>query len=161
MFYMGVVDGGLDRRGRFSGHNDYVINADLGKLGIQEGLFLKVRAEHRYGNSMAGTTGALLPANIVADLPTADSDEVYLTDVLFTQMLSERFGVFAGKLDTFDGDMNAFASGRGKTQFSNVAFVVNPALFRTVPYSTLGAGFVILGDEGTPPLGTDDPTILH
>lgn len=150
MFYMGVVDGGLDREFRFSGHNDYVLNADLGKAGLQEGLFVKVRAEHRFGESLAGATGAILPSNISADLPVADSENLYLTNVLFTQMFSPQFGVFFGKLDTFDGDLNAFAHGRGKTQFSNVGFVVNPALFRTVPYSTLGAGFVILGDEGTP-----------
>ena len=65
-------------------------------------------------------------------------------------MLSPNFGVFFGKLDTFDGDYNPFASGRGKTQFSNAGFVVNPALFRAAPYSTLGAGFLILSDEGVP-----------
>jgi porin len=51
-----------------------------------------------------------------------------------------------GKIDTLDGDANAFAHGRGKTQFSNTGFVVNPALLRTVPYSTLAAGFSILRD---------------
>ena len=76
--------------------------------------------------------------------------DLLLTNVLFTKMLSKQFAVFCGKLDTFDGDSNAFASGRGKTQFSNTAFVVNPIAFRTVPYSTLGCGFSILGEEGTP-----------
>jgi len=66
--------------------------------------------------------------------------------VLFTQAFSESFAVFAGKMDTLDGDMNAFAHGRGKDQFSNMAFVFNPIALRTVPYSTLGAGFVILRD---------------
>jgi porin len=150
MFFMGVVDGGVQREFRFAGHNDYVINMDLGKLGIHEGLFVKLRAEHRYGESLAGATGALLPSAVAADLPTPETENVYLTNVLFTQMLSERFGVFFGKLDTLDGDLNAFAHGRGKTQFSNSAFVASPIALRTVPYATLGAGFVILGDEGTP-----------
>lgn len=77
-------------------------------------------------------------------MPVTDSEDLYLTNVLFTQMLSENFAVFAGKIDTLDGDANAFAHGRGKTQFSNVGFVANPALLRTVPYSTLAAGFSIL-----------------
>ncbi|WP_153558018.1 carbohydrate porin [Roseimaritima sediminicola] len=151
LFYMGVADGGVDREFRFAGHNDYVVNMDMGKLGVQEGLFVKLRAEHRYGEPLGGATGALLPSNVVASLPVLDSEEVYLTNVLFTQMFSEQFGVFFGKLDTFDGDLNAFAHGRGKTQFSNLGFVVNPTLLRTVPYSTLGVGFVVLG-EGAQPL---------
>lgn len=150
MFYMGVVDGGVQREFRFAGHNDYVINMDLGKMGLHEGLFLKLRAEHRYGESPAAATGALLPSAVVSDLPTPETDHVYLTNVLFTQMLSERVGVVFGRFDTLDGDLNAFAHGRGKTQFSNVAFVATPIALRTVPYVTMGAGLVVLGDEGTP-----------
>jgi porin len=66
--------------------------------------------------------------------------------VLFTQALNENLFVFAGKMDTLDGDMNAFAHGRGKTQFSNIAFVFNPIVAMTVPYSTLGTGFSLLRD---------------
>lgn len=149
LFYTGVTSGGVDREFVFAGHNDYVVNLDMGKLAGREGLFVKLRAEHRYGESLVESVGSLLPTAISGELPTADSESVYLTNVLFTQALSESFAVFAGKLDTFDGDMNAFAHGRGKTQFSNVAFVATPIALRTVPYSTLGAGFVIL-DEGEP-----------
>ena len=148
-FSMGVVSGGLDRSGRYAGHGDYIANIDGGKLLGMEGMFIKLRAEHRFGESMSGTTGALLPSNVAASLPAADSDALYLTNVLFTQMFSETFGVFAGKLDTFDGDQNAFASGRGIRQFSNIGLVNTAVALRTVPYSTLGAGFVIL-DKGAP-----------
>jgi len=61
--------------------------------------------------------------------------------------LTDAFSVFAGKMDTLDGDMNAFAHGRGKTQFSNMGFVFNPIVGATVPYSTLGAGFVFHPDD--------------
>ena len=118
-------------------------------MGVQEGLFLKLRAEHRFGQSISGNTGTLLPATIQAQLPSPNSEDIYLTDVLFTQFLSDSIGVFAGKLDTFDGDMNAFASGRGKTQFSNLAFVINPVALRTMPYSTLGCGFVVMNEGET------------
>jgi porin len=77
-------------------------------------------------------------------MPTAGGQETALTNFLITQFLSEKFAVFAGKLDTFDGDMNAFAHGRGKNQFMNVALVGPPVAFRTVPYSTYGAGFTIV-----------------
>lgn len=146
-FYSGVTHGGRQRDFRYGGHGDYVIIADGGKLGIQEGLFIKLRAEHRFGESISSATGALMPATVLPDLPVADSRDLYLTNVLFTQMLSEQFGVFAGKLDTLDGDKNAFAHGRGKTQFSNMAMVANPLILRTVPYSTLGAGFVVVHER--------------
>ena len=149
-FYGGVTSGGLRRTDRYAGHGDYVANVDLGALGVQEGLFLKVRAEHRFGEAFNQDTGALLPAAVLADLPVRDDEDLLLTNVLFTQALSERFAVFFGKLDTLDGDLNAFAHGRGKTQFSNVGFVTNPIALRTVPYSTLGCGFAVLGEEGTP-----------
>ncbi|WP_231742630.1 carbohydrate porin [Polystyrenella longa] len=148
-FYMGVVEGGQEHEFRYSGHGDYLINADFSKMGGPEGLFLKLRAEHRFGQSMSGTTGALLPSNVAADLPVADSEEVYLTNVLFTQMFSENFGVFAGKTDTLDGDMNAFAHGRGIKQFSNMAFVATPIALRSIPYSSLATGFVWL-EQGEP-----------
>ena len=145
-FYYGVASGGLDERSGFAGHGDYVANLDLGKLGVQQGLMLKLRAEHRFGEDINGATGSLLPATISTALPDPFNEDLYLTNVLFTQFLSERFAVFAGKLDTLDGDANAFAHRRGKDQFSNLAFVANPVPLRTIPYSTLGAGFVVLRD---------------
>jgi hypothetical protein len=35
-----------------------------------------------------------------------------MTNVFITQVLSEHFAVFAGKIDTLDGDANAFAHRR-------------------------------------------------
>jgi porin len=145
-FYYGVTSGGLEQDSAFGGHGDYVVNMDMNKLAGREGMFVKLRAEHRFGETINGQTGAFLPATISPALPVADSEDLYLTNVVITQALSENFAVFAGKIDTLDGDANAFAHGRGKTQFSNVAFVVNPALLRTAPYSTLAAGFVVLSD---------------
>ncbi len=143
-FYFGTVAGGRDQTDRYGGHGDYVANFDFGKLGIQEGLFLKVRAEHRFGQSISGDTGALLPATLAPDLPVTDSNNLYVTNFVITQALSESFVVFAGKVDSLDGDMNAFAHGRGIRQFSNIAFVANPIALRTIPYSSLGAGFAYL-----------------
>ncbi|GAB5401887.1 MAG: carbohydrate porin [Aureliella sp.] len=145
-FYFGNTAGGIEREFRYSGHGDYVANFDFGRLGVQEGLFLKVRAEHRFGESLAGATGSFFPANLAADLPVADEASLILSNVLLTQALSESFVLFAGKLDTLDGDLNAYAHGRGIHQFSNMAFVGNPIALRTVPYSTLGAGFAYLLD---------------
>ncbi|MCG6156377.1 carbohydrate porin [Rubinisphaera margarita] len=144
--YQGTAAGGVRQEFDYGGHGDYIANLDLGKLAGQEGLFLKLRAEHRFGMRGGPPDGVILPSAISTSLP-GDTDDLLLTNVLFTQFLSEEFAVSFGKLDTFDSDQNAFASGRGLSQFSNVAMVVNPVAFRTVPYSTLGVTFSYLKDK--------------
>ena len=147
-YYQGVASGGIEQVFKYGGHADYVFNLDVEKLGGMKGGFVKIRAEHNFGETVNGYTGALLPVAINPSLPTTDSRDVYLTDVLFMQFLSEKFGVYFGKMDTLDGDANAFAHGRGKSQFLNTALMINPALLRSVPYSTLGMGAMfLLGPE--------------
>jgi porin len=147
-FFIGNTDGGFDQAFDYAGHGDYCAIADGGKLGVRDGLHLKLRAEHRYGETIVGNVGCFISPTLIADLPVYGSEEVYLTNVLLTQEVTDAFSVFAGKMDTLDGDMNAFAHGRGKTQFSNMGFVFNPIVGATVPYSTLGAGFVLHPDDG-------------
>ena len=147
-FYIGNTNGGFAQAFDYAGHGDYCVIADGGTLGVHEGLYLKLRAEHRYGETIVGNVGCFISPTLIADLPVYNSEELYLTNVLITQELSDAFSVFAGKMDTLDGDMNAFAHGRGKTQFSNMGFVFNPIVGATVPYSTLGAGFVFHPEDG-------------
>jgi len=146
-FLFGNPVGGVRQNLLFGGHGDYVLTRDFGKQGVCEGLYLKLRAEHRFGETIVSDAGCFISPTLLADLPVFDSDRLYLTNVLFTQYLNDSLAVFAGKMDTLDGDKNAFAHGRGKTQFSNMAFVFNPIVGATVPYSTLGAGFVILHEK--------------
>jgi porin len=146
-FYEGVASGGLQQQFRYSGHGDYVLKFDFDKLSGQEGLFLQLRAEHRFGRALnLNDTGTFAATSVLANLPSLNTEDLLLTNVVITQALSEQFVVFLGKVDTLDGDMNAFAHGRGKTQFLNTNFVFNPIAVQTVPYSTLGAGFSILRD---------------
>ena len=48
-YYQGVTSGGRRQEFEYSGHGEYILNTDFGKLGIQDGLFMKIRAEHRFG----------------------------------------------------------------------------------------------------------------
>ena len=145
-YFQGVVDGGLQQRFAYGGHADYVFNFDMDKVAGAEGMFIKLRGESQFGEFVNRDVGAVLAANTTGLLPTLGEQQTAMTEFTLTQFLSETFAVFAGKLQTFDGDMNAFAHGRGKTQFMNVGFVANPIAFRTVPYSSWGAGFVIMQD---------------
>ncbi|HMP05992.1 MAG TPA: hypothetical protein PJ982_06560, partial [Lacipirellulaceae bacterium] len=68
-FYFGNTRGGLNRQFRYGGHSDYVVNVDSGKLGLMEGQFLKLRAEHRYAQTINRDTGAFMPAPTLPGLP--------------------------------------------------------------------------------------------
>ena len=145
-YFFGNTHGGREQEFLFSGHGDYLAKFDINKMGGPQGQFLQIRAEHRFGESITNASGAFLPPTVATSIPIADSEQLYLTNVLFTQAFSESFAVYAGKMDTL-GSNSPFAGGRGIHQFSNLAFVGNPIGLRTVAYSSLGTGFVILKDR--------------
>jgi porin len=128
----------------YGGHAEYTLNVDTGKLGLWPGGFLKILGESQFGSYLkGGQTGALLPSNAAALYPIPFDEETTLTSVVFTQFLAKWFGLYLGKLDSFSGDANAFAH-EWKTQFMNTGLGPNPVVFNTIPYSTLGAGILLL-----------------
>jgi porin len=154
--YRGVVDGGRDENDAYGGSADYELHVETARLGLWPGGFLRVFAESRFGKFVNADTGTLIPADTDGVFPLPE-DISTLTSVGYVQFLAPWVAVLGGKLDTLDGDQNAFASGRGKTQFSNLSFVLNPAMIRAVPYSALGGGVLfVLPDE----LGTFQVTAL-
>lgn len=142
-YVQGVVDGGRDTTTRYGGALDYNLTLDLQQMGIMPGALINMRAESRYGNSVNGAAGPLLPVNTDALFPlTSELDgnlDIAITALNYTQFLSPQFAVFLGKIETLDGDSNEFASGRGVTQFQNASLIFNP-VSTIVPYSTLAAG---------------------
>ncbi len=142
-----VVDGGLDRGTRYGGTLDYNAVFDLHRMGVMPGAIVKFRAESRYGDSVNDMTGQILSANTDGFFPfthTLDEDIPFtITNLAYTQFLSEHIGFLIGKFDTIDADPNEFASGRGTSQFMNANFTYCPAISLMAPYSTLGAGIVL------------------
>ncbi len=147
LFYQGVTHGGRDTGFQFGGRNDYYVSVDAHKLGLWEGLLIDLHGETRYGEDVFGQTGALVPSNTALLFPQPGEDITALTGVKFTQFLNENLLVFAGKINVVDGYLHPFAAGKGQTQFMNTAFVLPPILARTVPYSSMGAGFAILQEQ--------------
>ncbi len=143
----GVVHGGKDRAWEDGGRGSLLFKVDTGKLGLWPGGFLTFEAEGNFGKGVNGKDGGLMPVNTNQIFPVPGEEGVALPALNFAQFLSEYAGVVVGKLDTTSGDMNEFAHGKGDTQFMNLAFNLNPALLLTVPYSTLGAGLIILPNK--------------
>lgn len=155
--FQGVVDGGIRRHWKYGGSIDYELHFDFEKMGLWQGAFVDMRAEHLFGEFINGDTGSVLPANIDGVFPLPGYRDVTLSKIVFTQFLSEQFGVFLGKIDTLDGDNNHFAGSRGRENFMHSNFVINPVTLRTSPYSALGAGAVIV----LPDVYAEAPSILQ
>jgi porin len=88
-FYYGVAGGGEAQEFRYAGHGDYLMNADLMKMGGPPGLFLKIRAEHRMGESIGEPAGSLLPPVLASDLPTPDTRPLFNQRSIHASVLRE------------------------------------------------------------------------
>ena len=146
-FYQGVFSGGIDREFRYAGRNDYFINVDGEKAGLWKGSFLTLHGETRYGDTINGDTGALMPANTGMLFPAPSGSVTALTGVKLTQFLSQELLVFGGKINTLDDLKQPFAGGRGVDAFMNLGLALPMSFARTIPYSTLGAGFGVLQEH--------------
>lgn len=140
--YQGVAHGGVNETFNYAGHGDYRLGLDFERLCGWKGLSLLLRAEHRFGEFLGRDAGLIAPAALPAATPTVATEDLILTNVLFTKVVNENVTLLFGKLDTLDGDRNPFASGRGKSQFMNTSLVEPLAAIPTVPLATLGAGAV-------------------
>jgi porin len=144
----GVVGGGKSSSWEYGGRGDLILKMDTGKMGLWPGGFLTAELEGNWGHGVNLFTGSLMTVNTNQIFPVPAQEGVALPALNFAQFLSEYFGVFVGKLNTLTGgDLNEFAHGnyaKGETQFMNMALNINPTLLFAVPYSTLGAGMIIL-----------------
>ena len=142
-YFQSITEGGIGDDNHSGGKVNYRLNIDLAKRGVTNGL-IYVRFDGRWGESASARTGQLLPSNEAFLVPVYFDDleretAGQLTALTYTQMLSPKFAVFAGKIDMMDGDPNEFAGGRGDTQFLNYSMMF-AAPTAIVPASTVGAG---------------------
>src|SRR5262245_18806245 len=71
-YVQSVVDGGVDEGTEYGGHFDYLLYLDLMRMGLVPGGLVTLRAESRYGDSVNGDTGLVLPVNTTAFFPLTD-----------------------------------------------------------------------------------------
>ena len=145
-YYQGIASGGLRQVFRYGGRNDYFVNVDGEKVGLWKGLFVSLHGESRYGETVDRLTGALMPTNLMLDVPQAQGSVTALTAVRLNQFLSEEFLVYGGRLNMFDTFAQPITGATALNGFMNTAMMFNPVYGRTVPYSTYGVGFAFLKD---------------
>ena len=68
-----IVAGGRDTTTEYGGHLDYLFRLDLMRMGVLPGALVTIRAESRYGNSVNGQAGQILPVNTTAFFPLTDA----------------------------------------------------------------------------------------
>jgi porin len=146
----GVVDGGIDERWTYGTNLDLYIDLDLDRMRVIPGGLLAFRTQSRFGHSVNGDTGLLLPVNTYSAFPLTDPPDedvpAAITELNYTQFLSEHIGLLAGKITTMR-NANEFAGGEGRTQFMNFQFLFPAVYAQLAPYSTLAAGAVVMPSE--------------
>jgi len=132
---------------KYTGRGEYDAIVNMEKItGLPKGTLL-IRLEHWYGEfgNVSLDAGTFTPAVFPALLPPRPNQPgvPFVTNFLWTQPLSERLVVFAGKKDVLGSfDQDIFAGGDGTHQFVNQALIANPQYLLGLPYSTFTAGFV-------------------
>lgn len=113
--YQGIVDGGFDEDDAYSTNLDYRLNLDLMRMDIVPGALVTVRAQSRFGDTVNGASGLLLPVNMYSAFPYGSDEDAdvdfSITELNWLQFLSDRFALLAGKITTL-GTSNEFMGGR-------------------------------------------------
>ncbi len=149
----GVVDGGRDSDSALGARVQALAQFDLDRMGAMPGGLVTLKVESRFGRSVNGDSGALLPVSDMLYFPLTDKrDEdipAAVTELLYTQFVSKELAFYAGKFTLLGGDANEFAGGDGTTQFLGHPFTSASVTSLFNPYSTLGAGVLVLPEPGT------------
>ena len=146
-FEQGVATGGLRQAFAWGGKFDMLAHLDSEKLGLWEGGTFDLFAESRLGQSVDGFAGVFSPTNLAMFFPVHDQQITAITGLKFTQAITDRAGLFFGKLNALNGDPEKFLKYPLTSRFWNAAFNFNLALDR-YPYSAPGAGFYAAPEWG-------------
>jgi len=83
-----IVDGGRKTDNAYGGNIDTLIHLDLMRMGLIPGALVTIRAESRYGESVNGAAGPILPVNTDAFFPlTSGLDDgvcIAITDLNYS-----------------------------------------------------------------------------
>ena len=146
----------------YTGNSRHDFLVDLDKFGGLPHSKFVVTMENvwgRWGN-VSFETGGLSPAVFNSAMPVdpVAHGDLYCTNFMFVQPLSEQFIVTVGKTRTIGvADNNKFAGGDGSDQFVNQTFVANPLMVPQIPLSTFVVGALMPQEWGNISLSVMDP----
>lgn len=143
--YQDIIDGGFEEGSANSTNLDYRLTLDLMRMGLVPGALVTVRGQSRFGDTVNGNSGVLLPVNMYSAFPFGPDDggdvNFAITELNWLQFLSDQFGLLAGKITTL-ATTNEFMGGEGRSQFMNFQLSFSAAVAQLAPYSTLAVGAI-------------------
>jgi porin len=151
----GVASGGADQEGKIGTSMDLGVHVDFMRMGLIPGGLLYIRAEGDFGSSVLSQAGTITAVNYSALMPigTLANDTATLSNLYYTQFLGKKFGVFAGRFDTFhDANVMEFAGmgpRTGDAGFLNANLVGPQGVAVTTPYVTAFGGGALLKPNDT------------
>jgi porin len=114
-------DNGLQYGGKLNAKFTF----DLTKMGLWEGFSASALAEYKYGHSVNGFNGVLLPINTQLYEPNGPHSALSLT---FTQRFVKEFSLTAGKFNMVDAaSATPIVGGGGINTFWNLNFAAPPS----------------------------------
>ena len=149
--YQNLFDGGIDSDDGFVSTQNLLIQLDTGKADLWEGGLLKIRVESRVGESL-DSVGSYSPTNANAlfpsDVDRVNEETIGITELVYTQFLTPKFGIQAGLMNTLTSNANELAGSLENTsRFMNASFLLSLPELQTVPSSTLGAALIFIPAE--------------
>jgi porin len=157
-FYQGMTAGyGDDHNFEYGGKADILLNADLGKLGLLNGLSMNVHAEYNFGESVNQRGGTIMPVNTALMFPGMNGADAFdFSSVTLTQRFGDSVSLLAGKISIIDYCVpKPFHGGGGMDSFWNIVFAAPPS--GTVPAYFFGAILSVRTEAATYGLWVYDP----
>lgn len=147
-YEQGVASGGFEQAFRWGGKLEMLGHLETEKLGLWSGGSFDVYVESRQGQSIDGFAGVYSPTNLAMYFPVPNEQITAITGMKLTQQITDRLGIYFGKLNALNGDRDRFLKYPLTSRFWNAAFNFNLALDR-YPYSTPGVGAYLNIREAT------------
>jgi porin len=158
LFYQGLTSGDGQDGFEFGGKADLLLNADLEKLGVGNGLSLTVHVEYNFGQSVNQRGGTLIPVNTALQFPGIQgADRFDVSAFFFDQKFGDGVSLKLGKINLIDlYASKPFQGGAGMDSFWNLTFAAPPS--GTVPAYLLAAMLSVRTEPATFGLWIYDPT---
>ena len=134
-----MIAGDGDHGFEYGGKTDLLLNADLGRLGLWNGLSVTVHAEYNFGESLNGRGGTIAPVNTALQFPGIEGDDAFdVSSVYLGQTFGESVSLLLGKINIVDiAASKPFMGDVDIDSFWNIVFAAPPS--GTVPPYLLGA----------------------
>ncbi len=138
-FLQGLVSGDAEHGFDYGAKADLLLNTDLSKIGLWNGLSMTVHAEYNFGQSLNGRAGTIASVNTALQFPGMEGAEAFdFSSVYLTQKFGNSTSLALGKINVIDlAASKPFMGGAGIDAFWNIAFAAPPS--GTIPPYLLGA----------------------